>query len=87
MKEPSLFIASAQNAAAAQASPSIGNKIVLTGIFPLSTLAACSKWSRRLSADTVVEVGLLRPRVGRPSVISRILSGGGDSSLAAVNAW
>ncbi len=87
MKEPSVATASCQNAAAAKASPSIGSNMVLTGTPFGSRFTAASKCARCFSADTLLAKGFFSPRVGRPSVISRILSGRGLKSAASSNAW
>ena len=77
---------SAQKAAAAQASPSIGSRMAFTGTPEGSTRDARSKCPSRSSAVTVVPEGEPLPCVGRPSVTRMMLSGRGDSLPATLKA-
>jgi len=88
MKDPREVCARRQNSAAAIGSPSMGARMMFTGT-PFGSAFRDSRNRRRRSRPlTLLPRGGVAPCVGRPSVIRKMLSGGGlrvRSQLQAVH--
>ena len=85
--DPLVFLANIQKALAANGSPSIGYRIILTGIRDGSRRTASLNKLNRFVPDTLFLQGFLAPMVGRLSVSKKTLSGAGFISPIARKAF
>src|SRR5210317_201023 len=85
--DPPVSLASFQNALAAKGSPSMGYRIILTGIREGSRRMASLNRLRRFLPETLFPQGFLAPMVGRLSDSRKILSGAGFISAMTLKAF